>query len=82
MSRKTGKVFDDECVRCLEEIKEYDKKVGNPEVYNLPAAERARWVAAIQPMLDQWVADKEAAGLPGEAVMADLLSLVEKYSAE
>jgi len=80
LSRKTGALFDELCLKNLEKIKAYDKQAGNPEVYVLPAAERARWKAAIQPILDEWVAEKEAAGLPGEALMADLLALVEKYS--
>ena len=39
------------------------------EVYELPADERARWDAAIQPALDAWLASEVGQGMTGQQVM-------------
>ena len=39
------------------------------EVYSLDAAEQARWEAALNPIYDEWVAEMEAKGAPGEAAL-------------
>lgn len=43
------------------------------------AAETARWQEKAKPIWDKWASDLEAKGLPGKAVLADTLSLIEKY---
>ena len=39
------------------------------DVYELPAEERARWDAAIQPALDEWLASEVGQGMTGQQVM-------------
>jgi TRAP-type C4-dicarboxylate transport system substrate-binding protein len=39
------------------------------EVYELPAEERARWDATIQPALDAWLASEVGQGMTGQQVM-------------
>lgn len=59
----SGLCFDEEDIYWAQPIlREYDKKVGNPEWYPLPAAEKARWVTAVEPMYDWWVKEMESKG--------------------
>ena len=60
-------------------INEYDKKVGNPGIYYLPAAEHERWVNTVQPVNDVWVQENEAKGYPATAMLDDLIALAEQY---
>ena len=75
-----GRIFDEENAHFLQEIIKHDEKVGNPPVYYLPDDERARWKEAVAPVIEEWVAEKEAAGLPAKAALDELQALVEKYS--
>jgi TRAP-type C4-dicarboxylate transport system substrate-binding protein len=54
-----------------------DKKTGNPPIYVLPAAERARWEKAAQSVRDAWVAEQ---GPIGREMMDAAVSLVKQYS--
>ncbi len=59
----------------------YDEKVGNPGYFELPQDELARWQKAVQSgVLDKWVADMQAKGKPGEALLDEYLTLLAKYS--
>jgi TRAP-type C4-dicarboxylate transport system substrate-binding protein len=62
------------------EIYAADKAKGNPEPYILPDAERARWVAAAQPSIDNWLKDMAAKG-KGD-VAQDLLNKTKQWVAE
>lgn len=57
-----------------------DKAAGNPPIVVLAPEERARWVEAVQVVRDDWAAEMEAEGLPGQAMLDDAANLVEKYS--
>ena len=46
----------------------------------LSKEEAARWNAVDQPVRDKFVAELEAKGMPGKALMADWLSFENKYS--
>jgi TRAP-type C4-dicarboxylate transport system substrate-binding protein len=61
------------------EMDDWVKKGGQKlEEYDLPKAELDRWIeAAGRPVWDRWVAGMEAKGLPGKAVLADTLKLIE-----
>lgn len=59
---------------------EYDKKVGNPPITTLSPEERAKWTAACQTVWNQWTQEKDSAGLPGSAILADTQELVKQYS--
>lgn len=49
------------------------------EVIVLPAEEKGRWDALLQPMVDAWIADAESKGFPAEAIVKDILDLKEKH---
>jgi len=46
----------------------------------LTPEEKARWVEAVMPLREQWLADMAAKGLPGDKVLNEALRLAEKYS--
>lgn len=56
------------------------QKAGNPPIYYLSENEKTRWKEAVQPVIDAWVAEKEAKGIPAKAMAQDLYALMEKYS--
>ena len=60
-------------------MKEFDAKVGNPPWYVLPDDERQRWLDVLQPINDEWVAEMEEKGLPGQAFYDDMLAFAEQY---
>ena len=80
MSNFSGESADRSGAEKFEIIKEYDKKVGNPEIYNLPEDEFQKWVDATAPVYEMWITDVEAKGKPGRAIFEDTLRLIEKYS--
>lgn len=51
------------------------------ELVELSAEERQKWVRAVEPVTQQWVAAIEAKGLPGAALVADAANLVRQYTA-
>ena len=79
-AREYGRIMDDMDEGFKQSVIEHDQKVGNPPVYYLPEDEKARWKEAVSPIYDKWVADKEAAGLPGRAILEDLRALRDKYA--
>ena len=79
------KILDDLRMRyAFECVTEYDNdrvkaiKLGRSrgkEIYPLPSSEMERWVKAVQPIYDQWVADMKAKNLPGEETLNAVLQL-------
>jgi len=63
----------------VEGIKEYDKKVGNPEFYYLPAQEHDRWVKTVWPVNEEWIKEEEAKGYPAKAMLDDLIAFAKQY---
>ena len=61
-------------------VEAYDKKAGNPPVYDLPDAEREVWKKVSEPAVMDWVNNLELKGLPGKKIFKELQNLVEKYS--
>jgi TRAP-type transport system periplasmic protein len=57
-----------------------DKARGNPEPYILPDSERTRWVAAAQPVVDEWLKDMESKGVGAQA--KDLLAKTKQWITE
>jgi TRAP-type C4-dicarboxylate transport system substrate-binding protein len=54
-------------------------KADKMNIYTLPAAELAKWKEAMNPIYQKWVADMNAKGLPGQAILDDAMKLNEKY---
>lgn len=70
-----GKLWDDGG----EEGIEYARSEGS-EIITLPPAERARLFEAINFVIEEQVAEREAKGLPAREYLDELLRLKEKYS--
>ena len=63
----------------IEEMKEYDKTVGNPDFYYLPKEEHDRWAEAIWPVNEEWVAENVAKGYPAEEMLDDTVAFAGQY---
>jgi len=59
-----------------------DKGAGKPPIYILTAEQLASWKAAVTPVWDKWAADLETKKLPGKAIIADIKTLNQQYSAK
>jgi TRAP-type C4-dicarboxylate transport system substrate-binding protein len=56
------------------------KKMRGKEIITLTPEEAKRWKNICQPIEDKWLADMEAKGLPGKAVLDEAQKLLEKYT--
>jgi len=70
----TGKGFDENDLIA----KNFSLSLGNKFII-VPPEELRRWGERIQPIMDKWVAEKEAKGLPAKAALDEVLKLKEKY---
>jgi len=70
-----GKVMDDGDLPGLKAA-----QARNNKILTLDAAETARWKAAAQPVIDNWVKDMQGKGVDGAALLADAKALVAKYA--
>ncbi len=52
------------------------------EIFELSAEEKARWIAAIAPVRERWVADIEAKGLPGSKLLEKFDRIWDEYAGE
>lgn len=52
----------------------------NNNIITLDEAEVARWKAAAQPVIDNWIAEMAGKGIDGQALLDEARALVEKYS--
>lgn len=77
-SEWTGKYMDNHVSKSIE----WSKKNYNIEVYTLPKKELARWNEKLEPLVDKWVEDAEAKGIPGKKILKDINKLNKKYSKE
>lgn len=70
-----GKVMDDGDLPGLKAA-----EARNNKILTLDAAETARWKAAAQPVIDNWVKEMSGKGIDGAALLADAKALVAKYA--
>ena len=49
----------------------------NRDIYTLSVEEQQRWKDAVQPILEEYIAQAESKGLPGKAFLERLLALIE-----
>ena len=81
MSRSVGIRFDEVDQEQLNNvIIPHDKEKGNPELYNLPEDEAAKWREAVKPVYDKWIEEREAKGLPAREFFNDMLEIAAKYN--
>lgn len=80
MTQLSGEGYDKANIAALKIIQEYDKKVGNPEIYNISAEELQTWKKTVAPVYDKWVADMTAKGYPAKAMFDDLIRLTDQLA--
>lgn len=79
-SADAGNIWNQCEVESREIILASDKKLGNPPPYVLPDAERARFIKAAQPVVDEWLKEMDGKGLGAKA--RDLLEKTKKWCEE
>ncbi|MCP4642178.1 MAG: TRAP transporter substrate-binding protein [bacterium] len=72
---KHGQAWDD----ADEKGRAFVKELGR-ETIDLSDEEKAKWVAAVKPILDAYVNSCNQKGLPGAAFLTDVQNLIAKYS--
>ena len=80
VSASYGKLFDEANAESMAVVTDLDKKSGNPGIYTLPKDEEAKWNAVTSTVVQRWVDEKEAKGIPAKAMLDEAFKLIEKYS--
>ncbi|MEJ2725059.1 MAG: TRAP transporter substrate-binding protein [Deltaproteobacteria bacterium] len=57
---------------------DWSKKNYDIEIIELPSAEMARWNERLDPIIQKWVEDAKAKGLPAEQIVADIQAFAKK----
>lgn len=74
-SEWTGTYMDNHIIESVE----WSKKEQGVEVITLSPAEKAKWDKLLEPITNDWIKDANAKGIPGKAIVADILSFKKKY---
>lgn len=75
----TGQYHDNENIGAA---LEWAQKEHGLQILSLDAGEKEKWDQALAPMVDKWVQDMTAAGLPAEQFVKRVGELNDKYAAE
>jgi TRAP-type C4-dicarboxylate transport system substrate-binding protein len=63
----------------MQNVIEFDEKVGNPPYYTLPQDELERWKEATLQVNEAYIEELESKGLPGRAFVEDAIAFAEQY---
>jgi TRAP-type C4-dicarboxylate transport system substrate-binding protein len=74
----TGQYVDNH----VNEAMKWSKETHKVQVNTLPKAELDKWYALLNPMMDKYLKDYEAKGLPTKTILGDVMKLKAKYSKE
>ena len=75
MSRISGQGNDNANAEAREIVDAYHKEQGNPGIYRLPDDEKAKLRELAMPINEEWVAEMETKGLPGQAILDDIQAM-------
>lgn len=64
----------------VKESMDWSRETYNVEVIQLSDEEKSEWNKLLEPMIDKWVADATAKGLPGDKIIQDIKSLSRKHA--
>lgn len=70
-----GKAWD----QLDQEGREYSLSLGN-KIVSLSADENARWQKAVQPVIEEYIKDVSAKGLPAQKAVTEVENLIKQYS--
>lgn len=74
----TGNYMDNHVLGSID----WSKQTYNVEFITLAPEEKAKWDSKLEFMIDQWISDAKAKGLPAEEIIKDIKALIQKYSAK
>jgi len=77
-SEWTGTYMDDH----VREAVEWSKKEHQVAFTQFSEADQAQSQALLTPMIDAWMQEAQAKGIPGQAVVDDIHALIKKYNAK
>ncbi len=60
----------------------WSKKEHQVEVITLSAEKKAEWNARLAPITESWIKTAEEKGLPGDRIVKDIKTLIEKHAAK
>ena len=82
MARLYGHQFDEDDLMLRDLLDEQLKAGGYPGVYVLPEDEKARWVKAVEPVWEQWVAkaSTEIGEAKARAILEDAKTFAAQYA--
>jgi len=66
----------------VEQANMWSKNVQNVEFIELPPAEKAKWDAKLNFVIEEWVKKADQKGLPGEAIIADIKAFTKMYTGQ
>lgn len=72
----TGNYMDEH----VNESIEWSKAQYGLELISLSDDEAARWNQALQPIVDEWIAEAEAKGLPGKQIVTDIRQFIANHT--
>jgi len=72
----TGNYMDEH----VNESVEWSKKNHNIEIIGLSAGEMARWNRLMRPLIDKWITDAKAKGLPARTILNDIKTARDYHS--
>lgn len=64
----------------VKESMDWSKETYNVEVIQFSDDEKAEWNKLLEPMIDNWIADATAKGLPGEKIIQDIKAISKKHA--
>jgi TRAP-type C4-dicarboxylate transport system substrate-binding protein len=63
----------------VEEAVAWSKETHQVEFIRLPPEEKRRWDARLEPIVDAWIDEHRAKGIPADAIVLDIRALVKKH---
>lgn len=75
-ARWTGEYMDNH----VQESIDWSKETYDVEIIKLSAEEKAKWNKPLEPMVDKWVEDAKAKGLPAEEIVQDIRDFAKKHA--
>ncbi len=72
----TGEYMDEH----VEKAVAWSKQTHQVEFIQLSPEEQAKWNQRLDPIVEQWIQDHAAKGIPAKAIVDDIRALIQKYS--
>ena len=74
-ARRMGEIWDSQTAPAIEA----NRAAPGNEIISIPPEERARWVAAAQPVYETWIREMNRLNRPGQQMFDDLMTITARY---